>query len=65
MGDGIKVGRAVRGISFLKEGQFVYGTAVPTYNATPEAALAFVKFISDPSRGERWKAASFELVGSP
>ena len=43
----------------------VYGTAVPTYNATPEAALAFVKFISDPSRGERWKAAGFELVGGP
>jgi len=43
----------------------VYGTAVPTYNATPEAALAFVKFISDPSRSERWKAAGFELMGSP
>jgi molybdate transport system substrate-binding protein len=43
----------------------VYGTAVPTYNATPEAALAFVKFISDPSRGERWKAAGFELMDKP
>ena len=43
----------------------VYGTAVPTYNATPDAALAFVKFISDPTRGERWKAAGFELVGKP
>lgn len=43
----------------------VYGTAIPTYNATPDAALAFVKFISDPSKAERWKAAGFELVGSP
>src|SRR5882724_5252979 len=43
----------------------VYGTAIPTYNATPDAALAFVKFISDPSKGERWKGAGFELIGSP
>ena len=41
----------------------VYGTAVPAYNAMPEAALAFVKFISDPTKSERWKAAGFELVG--
>ena len=41
----------------------VYGTAIPAYNAAPEAALAFVKFISDPGKGERWKAAGFELVG--
>jgi molybdate transport system substrate-binding protein len=43
----------------------VYGAAIPTYNAMPEAALAFVKFISDPSKGERWKGAGFELVGGP
>jgi molybdate transport system substrate-binding protein len=43
----------------------VYGTAVPEYNAAPEAAVAFVKFISDPSRGKRWRAAGFELVGKP
>jgi len=43
----------------------VYGTAVPAYNATPDAALAFVKFISDPGKGERWKTAGFELAGSP
>ena len=43
----------------------VYGTAVPTYNATPDAALAFVKFISDPSKGARWKAGGFELVDNP
>lgn len=43
----------------------VYGTAIPTYNTAPEAALAFVKFISDPTKGERWKAAGFELMGEP
>ncbi len=43
----------------------VYGTAIPTYNAAPEAALAFVEFISDRSRSESWKAAGFELVGKP
>jgi molybdate transport system substrate-binding protein len=43
----------------------VYGTAIPAYNATPEAALAFIKFISDPIKGQRWKAAGFELVGGP
>ncbi len=42
----------------------VYGTAVPAYNATPQAALAFVKFLSEPAKGERWRAAGFELVGS-
>ena len=43
----------------------VYGTAIPTYNTAPEAALAFVKFISDPTKAERWKAAGFELMGRP
>jgi molybdate transport system substrate-binding protein len=42
----------------------VYGTAVPAYNPTPQAALAFVKFLSEPANGERWKAGGFELVGS-
>lgn len=41
----------------------VYGAAIPAYNAAPEAALAFIQFISDPSRGERWKAAGFEPIG--
>jgi molybdate transport system substrate-binding protein len=41
----------------------VYGAAVPANSATPEAALVFVKFISDPTMGARWKAAGFELVG--
>jgi molybdate transport system substrate-binding protein len=42
----------------------VYGAAVPAYNAAPEAALAFIKFISDPSRRDRWQTAGFELMGA-
>jgi molybdate transport system substrate-binding protein len=42
----------------------VYGTAVPAYNARPQPALAFVKFLSDPANGERWKAGGFELMRS-
>ncbi len=40
----------------------VYGSAIPAYNSTPAAALAFLKFVSDPSRSERWTAAGFELI---
>lgn len=40
----------------------VYGAAIPAYNTAPEAALAFIKFISDPRRGEHWKAAGFEMI---
>jgi len=43
----------------------VYGAAIPSSNATPEAALAFIKFISDPTRSEHWKAAGFESMGGP
>jgi len=38
-----------------------YGTAIPAYNSTPDDALAFIKFISRSSIGERWKAAGFDL----
>jgi molybdate transport system substrate-binding protein len=41
----------------------VYGAAVPADSAAPEAALAFVKFISDPAKAALWKAAGFERVG--
>jgi molybdate transport system substrate-binding protein len=41
----------------------VYGTAVPSDNATPDPAVAFVKFVSEASRRDRWKAAGFELMG--
>lgn len=41
-----------------------YGAAIPTYNAAPEAALAFIQFISNASQAGRWNASGFELVGS-
>ena len=41
----------------------VYGTAVPAYNGTPEPAVAFVKFASEPGKRAFWKAAGFELMG--
>ena len=42
----------------------VYSAAIPAYNATPDAALSFIRFVSEPGKGERWKAAGFELVDS-
>jgi len=41
----------------------VYGTAVPASNATPGPAVAFVKFVSEASKRDRWKAAGFEMMG--
>jgi molybdate transport system substrate-binding protein len=38
----------------------LYGAAVMTDNATPEPALAFVKFLSDPANRARWKEAGFD-----
>jgi molybdate transport system substrate-binding protein len=42
----------------------VYGTAVPAYNGTPEPAIAFVKFVSEPGKRDLWKAAGFELMST-
>jgi len=42
----------------------VYGSAIPASNDKPEAALAFVKFLSDPNKKDDWKAAGFELMGT-
>jgi molybdate transport system substrate-binding protein len=39
----------------------VYGVGIPADSPAPEAALAFVKFISAPTNGAVWKAAGFEL----
>jgi ABC-type molybdate transport system substrate-binding protein len=41
----------------------VYGAAIPAYNEKPEAAVAFVKFLSDPNKKAFWKAAGFEQMG--
>lgn len=40
----------------------VYSIAVPTHNASPEPALAFVKFVSDAASRAAWKATGFELM---
>lgn len=40
----------------------VYGVAVPAHNTRPEAALAFVRFISDAASAGHWKATGFELI---
>jgi molybdate transport system substrate-binding protein len=40
----------------------VYGAAIPAANSTPEAALAYLKFVSDPVRQPNWTAAGFEVV---
>ena len=42
----------------------VYGAAIPAYNDKPEAAVAFVKFLSAPDKKDFWKAAGFELLGA-
>jgi molybdate transport system substrate-binding protein len=42
----------------------VYGAAIPAYNDKPEAAVAFVKFLSEPNKKDFWKAAGFELMSA-
>ena len=42
----------------------VYGTAIPADNDKPEAALAFVKFLSEPNKKDFWNAAGFELISN-
>lgn len=41
-----------------------YGSAVPEYNASPDPALAFLKFVADPSQRDHWTAAGFELLNT-
>lgn len=38
----------------------VYGTAVLAANPAPEPAMAFIKFLADPSNAKHWKDAGFE-----
>lgn len=38
----------------------VYATGVLAANATPEPAVAFVKFLADPAHAKHWKDAGFE-----
>ena len=39
-----------------------YDAAVPATNGSPEAALAFLKFLSRPAARARWEAAGLELA---
>jgi molybdate transport system substrate-binding protein len=41
----------------------VYGAAVTSDNASPEAASSFVKFLADPANRQRWKKAGFDPPG--
>ena len=40
-----------------------YDAAVPATNASPEAALALLKFLSRPAARARWEASGLELAG--
>jgi molybdate transport system substrate-binding protein len=40
----------------------VYAGAVAVDSASPEPALAFVRFLSNPAKREHWKAAGFESL---
>jgi ABC-type molybdate transport system substrate-binding protein len=42
----------------------VYGAAIPAYNDKPEAAVAFVKFLSAPDKKDFWNTAGFELTSA-
>ena len=42
----------------------IYGSTIPASNDKPEAALAFVKFLSDPNKKDVWKSAGFEIMGT-
>lgn len=41
----------------------LYGAGVMTDNASPEPALAFVKFLADPANRIHWKEAGFDPAG--
>jgi molybdate transport system substrate-binding protein len=41
----------------------LYGAGVTTDNASPEPALAFVKFLADPANRIHWKEAGFDPPG--
>jgi len=42
----------------------VYGAAIPAYNDKPEAAMAFIKFLSAPDKKDFWNTAGFELIST-
>jgi ABC-type molybdate transport system substrate-binding protein len=38
----------------------VYAAGVLAANTSPEPAIAFIKFLADPSHAKHWKDAGFE-----
>jgi molybdate transport system substrate-binding protein len=42
----------------------VYGAAIPAANMTPEPALEFLKFVTDPAKSGRWTEIGFEMVAA-
>ena len=40
----------------------IYATGVLAANAAPEPAIAFIKFLADPSHAKHWKDAGFEAA---
>jgi molybdate transport system substrate-binding protein len=38
----------------------IYAAGVLAANASPEPAIAFIKFLADPSNAKHWKDAGFE-----
>ena len=40
----------------------VYGSAIPASNPSPEPAIAFIKFITDPTKADAWKRGGFEII---
>jgi molybdate transport system substrate-binding protein len=63
----IKSGKDINAVGLLPpplQHFVVYGAAIPAYNDKPEAAVAFVKFLSAPNKKDFWKAAGFEPVST-
>jgi len=43
----------------------VYGTAIPASNHMPEAALAFIRFLTAPANADRWRQGGLEPTAKP
>jgi molybdate transport system substrate-binding protein len=40
----------------------VYGAAIPSSNPSPDAAMALLKFITDPAKSDAWQTGGFEII---
>jgi molybdate transport system substrate-binding protein len=62
----IQMAEGVRLAGLLPSGlqnYLVFAGAVAVDSPSPEAALAFLRFLSDPAKRDHWKAAGFEAAG--